>query len=71
MIIIKLEELVVILDKFELVEIYINNFVIFNGKILDFEHLNYKNLEVNEIFSYGDIKDYDTLFGVMCIYCKS
>ena len=44
---------------------------IFEGKICDFKYLDYKDLELIEIYSYGDTKDYDTPFSVMCIDCKS
>ena len=70
-IIIKLEELVVLLYEYEIVEIRMDKKKIFEGKICDFKYLDYKDLELIEIYSYGDIKDYDTTFSVMCIDCKS
>ena len=70
-IIIKLEELVVLLYEYEIVEIRMDKKKIFEGKICDFKYLDYKDLELIEIYSYGDIKDYDTPFSVMCIDCKS
>ena len=70
-IIIKLEELVALLYEYQIVEIRVDKKKIFYGKIYDFKYLDYKDLELIEIYSYGDIKDYNTPFSVMCIDCKS
>ena len=70
-IIIKLEELVALLYEYQIVEIRTDKKIIFEGKICDFKYLDYKDLELIEIYSYGDTKNYDTPFSVMCIDCKS
>ena len=37
----------------------------------DVAYYNYGDYEIDEIYTYGDIKEYDKAFAVICIDCKS
>ena len=37
----------------------------------DVAYYNYGDYEIDEIYTYGDIKEYDKVFAVICIDCKS
>ena len=64
----KLLEFLELLPINQPIEISIMGTYLYEG---DVAYYNYGDYEIDEIYTYGDIKEYDKTFAVICIDCKS
>lgn len=64
----KLSELLKLIPENQLVEIFLDGVMLYEGKV---EYFDWdEDYEVDEIMSYGDISNYDNVYSVICIDCK-
>ena len=63
----KLKEFLNLLPWSQPVEISIMGKDLYEGDVRYYEQKDY---EIDEVYTYGDIKDYDKPFAVICIDCK-
>ena len=64
----KLKDLLKFLSKDQRIEISIMGKDLYEGSVDCFN--NFIDLEIDEIYSYGDIESYDNVYSVICIDCK-
>ena len=64
----KLKELLKFLSKDQRIEVSIIGKDLYEGSVDCFN--NFIDLEIDEIYSYGDIESYDNVYSVICIDCK-
>ena len=64
----KLTDLLKFLSKDQRIEISIMGEDLYEGSVDCFN--DFIDLEIDEIYSYGDIENYDNIYSVMCIDCK-
>ena len=64
----KLSELLKLIPENQSVEIFLDGVMLYEGEVEYFDcDADY---EVDEIMSYGDISNYDSVYSVICIDCK-
>ena len=66
----KLKDLIPILFQDEYFEIFLEGKIIFNGKLENFDYKKYENMNVFELFSYSETKDYDNYYSIIVINLK-
>ena len=64
----KLTDLLKFLNKDQRIEISIMGKDLYEGSVDCFN--DFIDLEIDEIYSYGDIESYDNVYSVICIDCK-
>ena len=64
----KLKDLLKFLSKDQRIEISIMGKALYEGSVDCFN--DFIDLNIDEIYSYGDIENYDNIYSVMCIDCK-
>ena len=64
----KLTDLLKFLSKDQRIEISIMGKDLYEGSVDCFN--DFIDLEIDEIYSYGDIGNYDNVYSVICIDCK-
>ena len=64
----KLTDLLKFLSKDQRIEISIMGKDLYEGSVDCFN--DFIDLEIDEIYSYGDIESYDNVYSVICIDCK-
>ena len=64
----KLTDLLKFLSKYQRIEISIMGKDLYEGSVDCFN--DFIDLEIDEIYSYGDIENYDNVYSVICIDCK-
>ncbi len=64
----KLTDLLKFLSKDQRIEISIMGKDLYEGSVDCFN--DFIDLEIDEIYSYGDIENYDNVYSVICIDCK-
>ena len=64
----KLTDLLKFLSKDQRIEISIMGKDLYEGSVDCFN--DFIDLEIEEIYSYGDIESYDNVYSVICIDCK-
>ena len=64
----KLKDLLKFLGRDQRIEISIMGKDLYEGSVDCFN--DFIDLEIDEIYSYGDIESYDNVYSVICIDCK-
>ena len=64
----KLKDLLKFLGRDQRIEISIMGKALYEGSVDCFNNLI--DLNIDEIYSYGDIESYDNVYSVICIDCK-
>lgn len=64
----KLKDLLKFLGRDQRIEVSIMGKDLYGGSVDCFN--NFIDLEIDEIYSYGDIESYDNVYSVICIDCK-
>ena len=64
----KLKDLLKFLGRDQRIEVSVMGKDLYEGSVDCFN--DFIDLEIDEIYSYGDIENYDNIYSVMCIDCK-
>jgi len=64
----KLKDLLKFLGRDQRIEVSVSGKDLYEGSVDCFN--NFIDLEIDEIYSYGDIESYDNVYSVICIDCK-
>ena len=64
----KLTDLLKFLSKDQRIEVSVMGKDLYEGSVDCFN--DFIDLEIDEIYSYGDIENYDNVYSVICIDCK-
>ena len=66
----KLKDLLKFLDRDQRIEVSVMGKDLYEGSVDCFNNLIDLDLDIDEIYSYGDIESYDNVYSVICIDCK-
>ena len=64
----KLKDLLKFLGRDQRIEVSVMGKDLYEGSVDCFN--DFIDLEIDEIYSYGDIESYDNVYSVICIDCK-